>query len=94
MNFDSLIRYKTLHESYSALNSVVVDQILRDPKAAEQAGLKKLQFDVSKERFDQVESICAILNMSKREFLDAAVAEAVAKAHEIIAEVGLPQEEH
>jgi hypothetical protein len=94
MNFESLIRYKTLHESYTARNSEMVDHLLRDPKVAEQAGLKKLQFDVSLDRFNEVESICAMLSMSKREFLDAAVAEAVAKAHEIIAEVGYPGEEH
>jgi hypothetical protein len=94
MNFESLIRYKTLHESYQASNQGLIEHVLRQPGAAAEVGLKKLQFDVTKERFDQVESICAILNMSKREFLDAAVGDAVEKAHQIIAEVGYPPEEH
>lgn len=95
MDFESLVRYKALHQVYSAGNSSLVDHMLNDPETRAQIEqnikLKKLQFDVSQERFDEVESLCAILGMSKREFLDAATSEAVSRAHQIVAEAGVMQ---
>lgn len=86
MDFQSLIRYKALHQCYSGVNSALVDQAMGQMTEAEKAEfkLKKLQFDVSAQLFDQVESVCQLLDMSKREFLESAVSDAVKRAHEII----------
>lgn len=93
MDFESLVRFKTLQEVYTRNNSGLVDHFLKDPSVAEQIGLKKLQFDVSKQLFDGVEAICVMLGMSKREFLEAAVSDAINRANAIVAESSLNDEE-
>lgn len=95
MDFESLIRFKTLQEVYTRSNSGFTDHLLSDPANAEKAGLKKLQFDVSPMLFNNVEAVCSMLGMSKREFLEAATIAAVDKAQAIIDESSLlePSEE-
>lgn len=94
MDLDSLIQYKALDELYKRSNSGLLDHFLKDAGVVEQLKLKKLQFDVPPELFNNVEMVCGMLDMSKREFLTAATLEALAKAHQVIEERGLiPSEE-
>lgn len=86
MNFESLMRYKALHQKYSSSNPQMVDHLLRQVEEAEKVGLKKLQFHVSPELFDQVENVCNYLEMSKREFLESVVQDAVKTAWRVINE--------
>lgn len=95
MDFESLIRFKTLQEVYTRGNRGFTDHLLKQPGAAEQAGLKKLQFDVSEQLFNNVEAVCSMLSMSKREFLEAATIEAIQKAQTIMDESSINEpEEH
>jgi hypothetical protein len=89
MDFESLIRFKTLQEVYTRANHGFVDHLLKDPKNVEQLGLKKLQFDVSEVVFNNVEAICSMLGMSKREFLESATIAAIEKAQAIMDETSI-----
>lgn len=94
MDLDSLIQYKALDELYKRGNYGLMDHFLQDAGTAEQLKLKKLQFDVHGELFNDVEMVCSMLDMSKREFLTAATIEALTKAHLAIEQRGLiPSEE-
>lgn len=84
MNFETLIRYKTLDQVYSLGNHQLVDHFLERPEVQEQLGTRKIQFDAHKFQADDLEEVTGILGMSKREFLEAAVADALHKAHGII----------
>jgi hypothetical protein len=84
MNFDSLIQYKALDELYKRANGGLLDHFLQDPDTAQQLKLKKLQFDVLPDVHQDVDAVCALLGMSKREFLTAATMQALDKAHEVI----------
>jgi hypothetical protein len=57
-----------------ALNSDQGDEIRAELK------LKRLQFDCVSELYAEVESVCALLECSKREFLEMAVREAIDQA--------------
>lgn len=86
MNFESLMRYKALHQKYSSSNPQILDHLLRQVEDAEKVGLKKLQFHVSPELFNEVEGVCNYLDMSKREFLESVVQDAVKTAWRVIQE--------
>lgn len=87
MDFDKFIRYKTLDQVYKLGNHGLVDLVISQSRDdLESVGIRKIQFDASKEQFKDLESVVSILDMSKREFLEAAVADALAKAHQIIDE--------
>lgn len=88
MNFDTFIRYKTLDQVYKQGNHGLVDVVLAQNSAADiqAAGMRKIQFDAAAEQFQDLEEVVSVLSMSKREFLEAAVSEALVKAHQIIRE--------
>ena len=88
MDFDKFIRYKTLDQVYKLGNRGLVDLVLSQNSRAdiESAGMRKIQFDAAKEQFKDLEGVVNVLGMSKREFLEAAVSDALVKAHQIIKE--------
>ncbi len=91
MQFDTLVRYKALDHLYSLGNRKLLDRFLEDPAMQDQLGTRKIQFDAISETFSDLEEVVGILNMSKREFLEAAVSDALEKAHQIINEEGLTE---
>lgn len=56
------------------LNGEQGDQIREELK------LKRIQFDTAPQLADRLESVCSLLNCSKREFLELAVSEAIDQA--------------
>lgn len=88
MDFDKFIRYKTLDQIYKLGNHGLVHLVLSQNSRAdiESAGMRKIQFDAAKEQFKDLEDVVNVLGMSKREFLEAAVSDALVKAHQIIKE--------
>lgn len=86
MNFDTLIRYKALDQVYNLGNPRLVDHFLNNPEAQLELGTKKIQFDATPDLFKDLEEVVGILSMSKREFLQAAVFDAVKTAKLIINE--------
>lgn len=88
MKFDTLIRYKALDQVYSLGNRKIIDHFLDQENSVvqEQLGTRKIQFDASPELFQDLEEVVGVLDMSKREFLESAVSDALKKAHQIISE--------
>jgi hypothetical protein len=86
MKFDTLIRYKALDQVYNLGNPQLVDHFLNNPEVQLELGTKKIQFDATPDLFKDLEEVVGILSMSKREFLQAAVFDAVKKAKLIINE--------
>lgn len=88
MRFDELIRYKAL--SFKAMLHGTNSAIFVDKLIEEQGGLpstKNICASISLELFDEVESITGLLSLSKRQFVEGAIIEAVQKAKSIIEEV-------
>lgn len=88
MKFDELIRYKAL--SFKAMNHGVNSAHFVDKLIEEQGGFpstKNICAAISIELFDEVESITGLLSISKRQFVEGAIVEAVERAKSIIDEV-------
>lgn len=85
MNFHQLVQYKALDRMYSG--SSVLDRM-------SEAEIPKTQFRnvcalISVPLFEELESMCSLLDLSKRQFIEAALIEAIAKAKDVIEEVGM-----
>jgi hypothetical protein len=86
MNFDELIRYKALHLKYTSANLGFVDLLL-DPKQTGVTGnmhMKNVCAMIHQNLFDQLSETCALLDISKRSFIEMALIEALNRAHEIM----------
>ena len=69
--------------AYNRMNEALLDMTLNGEGGdaiRSEFKLKRLQFDCLPELYSEVESICALLECSKREFLQMAVQEAIEKA--------------
>ena len=77
---------RALQNAHQSANSVFLDHMLVGPQGdeiREKILTKRLQFDTSPALYARVENVCALLECSKREFLEMAVIEACAKAEEV-----------
>ena len=86
MNFDEAIRYKalSLKATISGNNtSDIFDHLLTD----ETPTTRNICAIISTTLFDNVENVTNLLSMSKRQFVEHALIEAVEKANSIINEV-------
>ena len=73
-------------------NTSIVDLVSKEDDSFDrQLQLKNLCAKVSKELSDEVDSMCAFLDISKRRFIEAAIIEALRQADEVIAEEGLEE---
>ena len=73
-------------QSHNALASPMVDHFLNGEKGDElraELKLKRIQFDTSPQLAEQLESVCSLLECSKREFLEMAVYEAIERAEDV-----------
>lgn len=86
MKFETLIRYKALDQVYSLRSTKLLNHIMEDPDFQQQIGTKKIQFDATPDLHADLEEVVSLLAISKREFLQAAVSQALEKAHQIIRE--------
>lgn len=81
--FSQFAAFKTAHELQ---HSGLFDSFLNGSQGdelREQLSLKRLQFDTHPQIYSRVESVCALLECSKREFLEMAVWEACEKAESV-----------
>jgi hypothetical protein len=86
MNLENYAKMRGLQQASSFQGSHLTDHILSSDQAdefREKILPKRLQFDTTQALYSQVESICNLLNCSKREFLEMAVSEAIDKAEDI-----------
>jgi hypothetical protein len=90
MTFDDLIRYKALHLKYVADNQALTD-LLAENRVEHNVPMKNVCAMITQELFDDLNNTCALLDISKRAFIEAALIEALGKANTVMAEEGVYQ---
>ena len=89
MNFDELVQMKALQLKQhftSGCSTDMVDHLTRDASSDDlvKAKLRNICALVSDDLFTQVEGLCSLLSMSKRQFVEMSLINAVSKAEDII----------
>ena len=84
MQFEDLIRYKSLNLRYHSANPGLLDHLIGQESDSEKLGLKKVQFLVSPKVHEDLKSVCGYLEMSQREFLESLLVDALDKAWHIV----------
>lgn len=90
MKFDQLIQYKTLDRIHSLSNSDLVDRVALSEEVKSQ--MKNVCALISVPLFEDLEAMCGLLGLSKRQFIEASLIDALAKAENIVQELGLYDE--
>jgi hypothetical protein len=86
MNLENFAKLRGLDHAYTSTNGQFFDHVLAGEQGDEVRKnilSKRLQFDTTPELYAKVESICSLLNCSKREFLEMAVCDGIKNAQEI-----------
>lgn len=89
MNLKQFATMRAFERARTASNSSFIDHILEGDQGEELREkflTKRLQFDTHPILYSEVEKVCSLLDCSKREFLEMAVAEAVQKAQVVFEE--------
>lgn len=89
MNFDETIQLQVLKLKASAggIKGKILDQLLEE--SGEHVLVRQMCAKVSHVVYEDLEQVCNLLDLSKREFIEAAVSDALARAHEVIDRSGL-----
>lgn len=80
MNFDDLIQYKALHRQYTisgGMPDFLIEAVSAEDKKKH---LRNVCALISVDLFEQLEHTCGILEITKRQFIEAALKECLAKA--------------
>jgi hypothetical protein len=85
-NIEQLATFKALEQSRQQRNAGLLDHFIRQ-EGAEKLGLKRIQFETHPDLADHLDDVCRTLDVSKREFLEAALVDAIAKAEAQFGEV-------
>lgn len=86
MRFDEVIQLQAL--KLKAINSGQGLAALVDRAVEESPQLRQMCAKVSPELYDRLEQVCSVLDMSKRQFIEGAVADALERAVETIEKMG------
>lgn len=80
-NIEQLATFKALEHSRLSRNAGLLDHFIRsDPDSVEKMGLKRVQFETHPALAEDLEDVCHLLDVSKREFMEAALVDAINKA--------------
>lgn len=93
MNFDDLLRYKALHRKYTASGSNLME-LVASQGIEHNVPMKNVCAMIHQELFDELTNTCALLDISKRTFIEAAIIDALKKAEDIMASEGLHEALH
>ena len=85
---EALVLEKSLAVMSVGRNSDIIDYAIQTDQA-ENLPIKNVCAKVSAQLSDEIDSVCGLLNISKRRFLEAAFLEALALAHDIIEAEGV-----
>jgi hypothetical protein len=85
--FDSLVTEKALHLVNGADSSHILELMGNDPDY--NAVLKNVCAKVSVQLSDKIDSVCGMLDISKRAFIEAALIQAVEQAEAIMDDEGV-----
>jgi hypothetical protein len=90
MNFDKLIQFKALSQIYRASsNSDVSEMHMANMPSVDKEKLRNVCALISVSLFDRLESSCSLLQITKRQFIEAALIEALDKADKIVQDEGV-----
>ena len=90
MSFQKLIQYKALSQVYGSTGGALLEQIVKqDPAQIEKMKMRNVCALISVPLFDRLEELCGVLSSSKREFIEAALIEALNQADKIVDEEGV-----
>ncbi|MFQ6202804.1 hypothetical protein ACLMK3_10750 [Streptococcus anginosus] len=88
MTFDDLIRFKALNLKYISSGSNILDLMDKGSITAE-IPMKNVCAMITQQLFDDLTNICGLLDISKRQFIESAIIEALKKAQSIMDAEGL-----
>lgn len=87
MKLDQFATMRGMQSAHISTNQGFLDHLLNDadngPKIRQEILTKRIQFDTTPQLFAQLESICSLLDCSKREFLEMAVFEAIQRSQSV-----------
>lgn len=89
MNFEEVIQLQVLKlkAQSSGRGGHLTDHLLESvPETPE---IRQMCAKVSSLLYDDLEQVCGLLDLSKREFIESAVSDALKRAHEVIDRSGL-----
>jgi hypothetical protein len=90
MSFHQKIQYHALHLMYGMSGTKMTESMLAsDPSLAEKIKLRNVCALIPNEVFERLEATCGLLDISKREFIQAAIQEALDLADKVMEETGL-----
>lgn len=77
---DEIATFAGLQNARISRNSDFLDSFISSPDVQQQLGLKRVQFETVPQLYERLESICGLLGVSKREFLEGALIDAIEAA--------------
>jgi hypothetical protein len=86
MNLNQFAQMRGFQHAHQTTGAAIVDAFLNGESGDEMREtlkLKRIQFDTVPQLADQLENVCALLECSKREFLELAVSDAIAHAQTV-----------
>ena len=91
MKLDQYAAMRAMQTAHNMTNQPILDHLLNDSEHGSSIRAdvltKRIQFDTTPQLFAELESVCSLLECSKREFLEMAVRESIKRAEEIFGEV-------
>lgn len=89
MKLESFANMRALQAVHTSTNSHLLDHFLSSNQAdelRETLKLRRIQFDTHPSLCDELDSVCNLLDCSKREFMEMAVIDALTKAKTVFFE--------
>lgn len=86
MNLHQFAQMRGLQTAHASVGAPFLDHFLNGEKGdelREELKLKRIQFDTMPQLYDKLESVCSLLECSKREFLELAVWDAIERAEQV-----------
>lgn len=91
MNFEELIQLQVLKlKAENAGRGPLLDHLI--DQAGDHPQIRQMCAKVSSVMYDDLESVCGLLDMSKREFIESAVRDALERAHDVLNRSGVIDE--
>lgn len=88
VNFEETIQLQVLKlKAQSSIRGQLLDHVLESDNPPIQ--VRQMCAKVSTQLYDELESVCGLLDMSKREFIEGAVADAISRAKDVIDRSGV-----
>lgn len=79
---DEIATFAGLQSARTQRNADLTEMFLARPDVQEQLGLKRVQFETVPQLYERLESVCGLLDVSKREFLESALIDAIQAAED------------